>query len=91
MDSLVAQYSRPSFQNEGNDEIQQEELFGPTPGLSLKFAMPPVAQVRQHLQDSELLDGPSALSEFCSSIADHQIPSTHANTPNNSPNNGSAP
>lgn len=50
MDTLVAQYSgRPQFESEGQDELQQQELYGPAPGLSLKFAMPPVAQVRSPL------------------------------------------
>lgn len=46
MDSLVAQYSRPAFAEEGQTEEEQLELYGSTPGLSLKFALPPVAQVR---------------------------------------------
>jgi hypothetical protein len=45
MDSLVAQYSRPAFAEEGQTEEEQLELYGSTPGLSLKFALPPVAQV----------------------------------------------
>lgn len=45
MDSLVAQYRRPMFDNEYNQDDQQE-LYDSTPSLSLKFAMPPVAQVR---------------------------------------------
>lgn len=46
MDTLVTQYSgRPQFQNEGHDQLEEQELYGQTPGLSLKFAMPPVAQV----------------------------------------------
>ena len=46
MDTLVARYSRPTFQqNESFADDDPEELMGPTPPLSLKFAMPPVAQV----------------------------------------------
>lgn len=45
MDSLVARYSRPMFENEGYSEEDQQELSEPVPSLSLKFAMPPVAQV----------------------------------------------
>jgi hypothetical protein len=41
----VAQYSRPAFAEEGQTEEEQLELYGSTPGLSLKFALPPVAQV----------------------------------------------
>lgn len=45
MDSLVAQYSQPAFERETYSEDEQLELYQPTPSLSLKFAMPPVAQV----------------------------------------------
>ncbi|PBP21237.1 proteasome A-type and B-type [Diplocarpon rosae] len=43
MDTLVAQYSRPMFEKENHTE-EELELYQPTPSLSLKFAMPPVAQ-----------------------------------------------
>lgn len=50
MDTLVARYSRPAFEENENlfrDEEQQDlDLMGAAPPLSLKFAMPPVAQVR---------------------------------------------
>jgi hypothetical protein len=46
MDTLVAQYSKPMFEKE-NSEEDQLELYQGTPNLSLRFAMPPVAQVRQ--------------------------------------------
>lgn len=45
MDSLVAQYSRPGHSEEGPAEEDQLELYSGTPELSLKFALPPVAQV----------------------------------------------
>jgi 20S proteasome subunit beta 5 len=45
MDALVAQYSRPQFENEGFSQDEQQELSEVTPPLSLKFALPPVAQV----------------------------------------------
>lgn len=45
MDSLVAQYSRPIDTEEGQTEEQQFELYSGAPELSLKFALPPVAQV----------------------------------------------
>jgi hypothetical protein len=44
MDSLVAQYSRPADADEGQSEQQQLELHSAAPELSLKFALPPVAQ-----------------------------------------------
>jgi hypothetical protein len=49
MDSLVAKYSRPAYaQNEPlEDDEYGQELMNPTAHLSLNFAMPPVAQVRQ--------------------------------------------
>jgi 20S proteasome subunit beta 5 len=46
MDSLVAQYSRPTHANEGPSAEEQLELAQAAPELSLKFAMPPIAQVR---------------------------------------------
>jgi 20S proteasome subunit beta 5 len=47
MDTLVARYSRPMFENEGYAKEQQEELemAQEVPALSLKFAVPPIAQV----------------------------------------------
>jgi 20S proteasome subunit beta 5 len=48
MDSLVAQYSRPADAEEGPSAEEQLELYSGTPELSLKFALPPVAQVRLH-------------------------------------------
>jgi hypothetical protein len=42
MDALVAQHSRPLFEREAPaDALPDEEL----PELSLKFALPPIAQV----------------------------------------------
>lgn len=46
MDSLVSQYSRPAYADEGQTSDEQLELHSGTPELSLKFALPPVAQVR---------------------------------------------
>lgn len=45
MDTLVAQYSRPAFENEGYSEQEQYELSQTLPPLSLNFAMPPIANV----------------------------------------------
>ncbi|KAI0125794.1 proteasome component PRE2 [Xylariales sp. AK1849] len=46
MDTLVARYSRPAaFMKETYAEDQQDDLYDDTtPSLSLKFAMPPIAQ-----------------------------------------------
>ncbi|KAK3906870.1 nucleophile aminohydrolase [Staphylotrichum tortipilum] len=44
MDTLVARYSRPAYQdNEVFSEQDQQDLDDAAPSLSLKFAMPPVA------------------------------------------------
>jgi 20S proteasome subunit beta 5 len=45
MDSLVSQYSRPAYTEEGQTEEEQLQLYSGAPELSLKFALPPVAQV----------------------------------------------
>jgi len=46
MDTLVAQYSRPAYQqNEPFSEDDGLDFSDSVPGLSLKFAMPPVAHV----------------------------------------------
>lgn len=51
MDSLVSKYSRPSYeQNEPFED--QDELLSSMGDLSLKFAMPPVAQVGYPAQSS---------------------------------------
>ncbi|KAF2631768.1 N-terminal nucleophile aminohydrolase [Macroventuria anomochaeta] len=50
MDSLVAQYSRPIDAEEGQTEEQQLELYSSAPELSLKFALPPVAQAQSWLR-----------------------------------------
>ncbi|KAI4659148.1 Proteasome subunit beta type-5 [Alternaria triticimaculans] len=44
MDSLVSQYSRPAYTEEGPSDEEQLQLYSGTPELSLKFALPPVAQ-----------------------------------------------
>ena len=48
MDTLVARYSRPAYQQEDPLKAfeEQDELMNPTNSLSIKFAMPPIAQVR---------------------------------------------
>lgn len=46
MDTLVAQYSKPMFEKESYSEEDQLQHYQATPSLSLRFAMPPVAQVR---------------------------------------------
>ena len=47
MDTLVAKYSRPAYaENEGLTEQDELDFANAVPGPSLKFAMPPVAQVK---------------------------------------------
>jgi 20S proteasome subunit beta 5 len=46
MDALVAQYSRPAFEDEGYSQDEQQQLSEVTSSLSLKFALPPIAQVQ---------------------------------------------
>jgi hypothetical protein len=60
MDTLVAQYSRPMFEQDYSQE-DQLELYQQAPSLSLKFAMPPVAQVCTSTLDSMLLGALQAL------------------------------
>ncbi|THZ57246.1 proteasome-domain-containing protein [Aureobasidium pullulans] len=51
MDSLVAQYSRPAFKDEGYQEQDQLELVDAMPtAIDLKFALPPVAQAQSWLR-----------------------------------------
>lgn len=46
MDTLVAKYSRPTYaENESLTEQDEMDFASGVPGPSLKFAMPPVAQV----------------------------------------------
>ncbi|KAI9776848.1 MAG: hypothetical protein M1835_005393 [Candelina submexicana] len=44
IDSLIAQYSRPMYEDELYSEDERQELSQATPPLSLKFALPPIAQ-----------------------------------------------
>ena len=47
MDSLVASYSGSKLQDQSLTEVEQDDLGDGNDRLSLQFAMPPVAQVRQ--------------------------------------------
>jgi len=47
MDTLVATYSKPMFEKENYSQDDQVDFYNPAPSLSLKFAMPPIAQVRR--------------------------------------------
>ena len=55
MDTLVAQYSRPAFEDEGYSQADQHQLAQVTPSLSLNFALPPLANVGALKTTSELL------------------------------------
>ncbi len=62
MDTLVATYSKPMFEKENYSQDDQVDFYNPAPSLSLKFAMPPIAQVSlshllwPHLELLELPD-----------------------------------
>ena len=45
MDSLVATFSRPAFEDEGYASDEQQELVQAKPSLSLNFALPPMPNV----------------------------------------------
>lgn len=45
MDTLVNQYTRQAYENEGYSRYEQQELAEATPPLSLRFALPPIANV----------------------------------------------
>lgn len=45
MDALVAKYSRPAVEEQDPLVEEANELMNPTDHLSMKFAMPPIAQV----------------------------------------------
>ena len=49
MDTLVAQYSRPAFEEEGYWDADHQQLSHLTPSLSLNFALPPIANVSSFL------------------------------------------
>lgn len=45
MDALVSRYSRPAYEQNESFEDETHDLMDPAANLSLKFAMPPIAQV----------------------------------------------
>ena len=47
MDALVAQHTRPAFENEGYSYEDHQELSQTVPPLSLKFALPPLENVNE--------------------------------------------
>lgn len=51
MDTLVAQYSRPIYESEATEDLN-ELLEDEASSLSLKFAMPPTAQVLKVFHDT---------------------------------------
>lgn len=46
MDSLVATYSQPAFEDEGYSSDEQQQLTQAKPSLSLNFTLPPMPNVR---------------------------------------------
>ena len=69
MDTLVASYGRPMFEKEHVEE-DQLELYQPGPSLSLKFAMPPVAQVCLPLEIPASSRAPESLERQPFAVAD---------------------
>lgn len=61
MDTLVAQYSKPMFEHEYNQEDQLELYEQSQPSLSLRFAMPPVAHVSNLILFLDLAGASAAL------------------------------
>lgn len=47
MDTLVARYSRPTYEQNEPFENEAQELMDATSCLTTKFAMPPISQVRK--------------------------------------------
>lgn len=45
MDAIIAEHSRPAYEDESFAQDIQQELALTTPSLNLKFAMPPIANV----------------------------------------------
>lgn len=68
MDTLVAQYSRPMFEKENYDQDDQMELYQGTPSLSLRFAMPPIAQVSFDMLSTAISEASAALKGVISSL-----------------------
>lgn len=50
MDSLVAAYSRPAYEEGFNDEDSQQLALDLAPPLNLKFALPPIASSQSWLR-----------------------------------------
>lgn len=48
MDTLVARYSRPAYEQNESFEDEAQDLMNPTSSLAGNFAMPPIAQVSRH-------------------------------------------
>ena len=46
MDTLVSSYSQSAFEDEGYSSDEHQELVQYTPPLSLKFSLPPIANVQ---------------------------------------------
>ena len=57
MDTLVARYGRPAFEDEEYSQSEQQELSQTTPSLSLNFALPPLANVRYNQRSPSPLSG----------------------------------
>jgi 20S proteasome subunit beta 5 len=45
MNALVARYSQPTYRSEAYSQEDDQELYQRTPSISLKFTLPPLANV----------------------------------------------
>ena len=72
MDALVARYSRPAFPRESYSYEEQQGLVQTAPSLSLKFALPPVANVSTTRATPHIISCSEALS-FGLSTADSSL------------------
>jgi hypothetical protein len=64
MDTLVATYSKPMFEKENYSQDDQVDFYNPAPSLSLKFAMPPSAQVRRLISPMTPSGAPGASGSY---------------------------
>ena len=66
MDTLVARYSAPPSLDQPLDQDEQQELMQTAPPLSLKFALPPIAQVSLDYYRSSISPAFRSLIKDCS-------------------------
>lgn len=71
MDTLVARYSRPAFEQNEPFENEAQEMMDATSSLTTKFAMPPISQVRRLTREAARIKAAACSSrEICETIID---------------------